>query len=266
MGPLMTEVYFDTKISEKSQIAEKLKELSGMAVRIRQKGEGNLYDLHISLAFESEPDHEIELTAYRAGAVRKSMEDASKEYAAMLPPEFARTITGYEEPPGKQTLHLRDYRSYELTLATYTLLAMEALGGKLAYPLSEESRQMCAQPLTPQALERREWKSFVLIVPVILLSAIFTPFYLIFGSSGIDSSRKHMNKTMKKVHEWTGESGDPPQIGRLRYAWGWLCMLPFKVFTVIAAAIGAMVYILYLPIALILYSARYALRRFRGRT
>lgn len=259
MGPLMTKVYFDERVPEKSQIAEKLHELSGMAVLIKQRGEGKLYDLHVSLAFESDPEHEIELTAYRAGAVAQSTE------VAMLPAELARTITGFEEPPGKQTLHLRDYRSYELTLATYALLALEALGGELAYPLSEESRRMCAQPLTPQALERREWKSFAGIVPVILLSVIFTPFYLIFGSSGIDSSRKHLNKTMKKVHEWTGDPGEAPQISRLRYAMGWLSLLPFKVFTVIAAAIGAMVYILYLPIAFILYSARYVLRRLRSR-
>ena len=79
MGLMYPEkVLFAGRAPDIQRIAAKVVELSGLAVRIRQKVERNtaeLYELDGSLAFECASGEEIRLSVWRAGAF--SMSEAS---------------------------------------------------------------------------------------------------------------------------------------------------------------------------------------------
>jgi hypothetical protein len=262
MGLVIMEVLFEGSAPGLSRIAEALESRSGLKVKSgTRKGDelSALYDVNGSVAFECDPAHTIEVTAYHPGAVKRDMEEELGEYTPAMPPVFYRATMGYEEPPGKQTVYLMDHAALEPTLLHYLMLALEDLGGKFTHPLSEEGRATCARQLTPLELRHRQLKSLEVSLPLLIIGGLVFPFTVAFGASGIDSSRGRLNENIRHVHQRWGQTGKPPQIGRVRY----LLMRAFEVMgrllLFFPAAIGALIYLVLVPIYFVFAWLRFIL-------
>jgi len=107
MGLVFEEVAFDGRAPQLSRIADKISELSGLPVVVTESGpdvKGDLYDLHGYLAFACAPAQQLEIHAYRDGAVRK----------LCLP--MGKCVRGMHEPAGTQSVYLRSFIGQEPTL------------------------------------------------------------------------------------------------------------------------------------------------------
>src|SRR5262245_7847264 len=135
MGIVIGDAIFDSQAPELSRIAEKIQELSGLAITVHESGpeiKGDLYDFHAQLAFTSAPKTQLEIRAYRPGAVKEFYQRAFGDRE--LP--FPKMIQGMNDPPNTQTIHLQGYIGQEPTLFVMTQLALEALGGRSSHPTS----------------------------------------------------------------------------------------------------------------------------------
>src|SRR3954468_16041582 len=108
MGVVMGEATFNGRAPELRQVAEKVAELSGLAVLIEESGpglKGDLHDRHGHLAFACAPDQRLQVYSYRPGAVRAHYHEFSGGYD--LP--TARFVQGLHEPAGTQAVYLRGF-------------------------------------------------------------------------------------------------------------------------------------------------------------
>src|SRR5262245_32551971 len=112
MGVVVTEVVFEGPVPELSHIADKVTELSGLPLSITESGAdvtGDLYDLHAHLAFDCAPETQMEVHAYRAGAVKEFYDQTFG--GADLP--MAKRVQGLNEPAGTLAVYLRGYIGQE---------------------------------------------------------------------------------------------------------------------------------------------------------
>jgi hypothetical protein len=154
MGVVVAEVVFDGQAPGLSRIAEKVTELSELALSVTESGadvKAGLYDLHASLAFVCAPKVRLELYSYRSGAVKEFYQQTFGD--AGFP--FARFTQGLNEPPGTQAVYLRGYVGQEPTLLVVTELALEALGGRPRESIPKEIRQEYGAPVSAAQLEER---------------------------------------------------------------------------------------------------------------
>lgn len=181
MGVVATEVIFEGGAPELSSIADKVAELSGLALSIRELSadvKANLYDLQGYLAFACAPGTQLEVYAYRAGAVRELYHQTFGD--ADLP--IARCVQGLHEAEGTQAVYLRGYLGQELTLLVMTTLALEALGGRPREPIGDEERRHYGTPITPAQLHKRHRKlarqTWPILLVGLLLLPVLTPLWL----------------------------------------------------------------------------------------
>jgi hypothetical protein len=154
MAVVSEEVTFDGRAPALSLIADKVSALSGLSVSVKDSGadvKGNLHDLHARLTFACAPEEQLELYAYRPGAV--------KEFAESWPGPSAQFLQGLHEPAGAQVVYLRSYNGLEPTLMVVTGLALEALGGRPRAPIPEDVRRAYGRPITAAQLEARRRKA-----------------------------------------------------------------------------------------------------------
>jgi hypothetical protein len=157
MGMVFGEVAFDGRAPELSRIADKITEVSGLPVSVTGSAadvEGDLYDMHTSLAFACAPEERLEVHTYLPGAVREFYNEAIE--GIELP--TAKFVQGMSEPAGTQTVYLRGYIGQEPTLLAVAILALEALGGHPRHPTSEELRREYGKPITTTQLTERRRK------------------------------------------------------------------------------------------------------------
>jgi hypothetical protein len=174
MGVVVTEVDFENQAPDLSQIADKVAELSGLRVSVTESGadaKANLFDLHGYLGFACAPKTQVEVHAYRAGAVKEFCRDTFGD--AHLP--VARCVQGLHEPPGTQTVYVRGYLGQEPTLFFVTTLALEALGGKARHPIDEEVRREYGMTITPEQLQERQRKLARQMWPTVLVGLLLLP-------------------------------------------------------------------------------------------
>jgi hypothetical protein len=157
MGVVVSEVSFDGQAPELSRIADKVTELSGLPLSVTESGadvKGNLHDRHAYLAFAYYPEARLELDSYRPGAVKECYQQTLGDTRLHM----AKYVQGLKEAPGTKTVYLRGYVGQEPTLLFVTQLALEALGGRPRYPISDEVRREYGTPITVSQLEARRRK------------------------------------------------------------------------------------------------------------
>jgi hypothetical protein len=178
MGVVLSEVVFDGQAPGLSAVADKVTELSGLPLSVADL-EGDWYDLHARLTFACAPETHLEVHAYRPGAVKELYRQTFGD--SDLP--IARYVQGLNEPAGTQAVYLRGYIGQEPTLWLVTLLALEALGGRLRRPIADEDRRRYGTPVTPAQLEERQRETArrmrPIAVVVLLLLPLLIPLWLI---------------------------------------------------------------------------------------
>lgn len=239
MGLRSEKILFDGGAPDIQRIAAKVAELSGLAVQIRHKLNHNmaeLYELDAWLAFECAPGERVQLVIYREDGY-------SADEVAMADGDFgldgqqslnAGADGRYVEPPGKQTLRVRQKISAEPTFRNYVFLALEALGGEFEQPLEETARALCASPITALELERRKWKRFGRELVHAVYLGFIMPFYLVmYMAFGIEIVPFFQ----------TSDQPRPPQ--HRRHVLLRIAGFPFKL---LFAILGAAFLALYLPL------------------
>lgn len=156
MGIVIQEVTFDAPAPAAEVIAARVTELVGLPVIVRESPpelRGALHDLHAQIAFQANPKAEVELTAYRAGAVKEHL-----RLTGMDAMSTASVVEGSKEAVGKQTVYVRGYVGQEPTLLLVTTLALEALGGQLREPMPDDVRREYSRSVSADELRRRHRK------------------------------------------------------------------------------------------------------------
>jgi hypothetical protein len=177
MGIVAGDAVFDGTAPQLQGIAEKVTELTGLAVEVTESDaevKANLYDLHGYLAFACAPQSRIEVHAYRPGAVKELCEEMFGD--ADFP--LARVVKGRNEAPGTQTVYLRGFIGQEMTLFFATELALEALGGRSKYPLPEDVRRECGTPISEAQLQERMRKTAREMGSMFLVGLLLFPLLL----------------------------------------------------------------------------------------
>lgn len=184
MGLVRNEVAFKDKAPSLTCIVDKITELSGLSLSIKE-GEldtnTNLYDLYAQLSFSSDPHNQLKLHAYRSGAVRECYTDYYKYYGDFdMPIEFLfQGLEGFDEPVNTQAIYLENYLGQEPTLFYIAIFALEALGGSVKHPLSEDIKHKYLKALTPFQLKQRSLQVLLLWLSGIMLLPIFIPLWLL---------------------------------------------------------------------------------------
>ncbi|MGE5550141.1 MAG: hypothetical protein ACM3ZC_06375 [Bacteroidota bacterium] len=182
MGIVVQGVVFDNRAPDLSVIVGKITDMTGLPLSVTESREDtvtNLYVVYGRLAFACFPDDSIDIYAYRPGALRASCDTALEEAY----PGFHSFVEGMAEPEGTQTVHLRGYIGQEPTLFYATVFALEALGGRPEFPITEEQRREYGGAITVVELMKRRrkayrwtWLTTVLGVPLLL---VFVPLWMI---------------------------------------------------------------------------------------
>jgi hypothetical protein len=181
MGLVFDQVSFDGRAPDLLRIADKVTELCGLPVTVKQSGDDikqNLYDQHGYIAFACAEQDKLELFSYRPGAVRQFYEESFE--GLELP--MAKFVTGLNEPAGTQVVYLRGTFGLE-TLMGVTALALEALGGRPSEPMEVPERREYGRRITEAELlqRRRRWQQqgrWALLIGVLLLP-VSLPLFLL---------------------------------------------------------------------------------------
>jgi hypothetical protein len=155
MGIIFEEAAFEGKAPSPKQIAEKLEEIAGLPIILNEFSQddcGPLHDFYAHIAFARFPKFEIELHAYRPGAVAKFLQESKLDNLPMT-----KVMTGANEPPGIQTVHLEWHIGLEPTLFYATLFSLESLGGRLQGSIPEYLRREFGGRISEDELDRR-WR------------------------------------------------------------------------------------------------------------
>jgi hypothetical protein len=176
MGIIVEEVTFQGKAPSIAAITEKLTQMLALPVVVNEsppRVTTDMYDLSAHVAFASFPRHQVELTAYRPGAV-----EAHLQRCGMSDLPHASMVQGANQPPGTQILYLQSYVGQERTLFFATMLALEALAGRPRTPIPADLREKFAAPLTVAELTRRHRKNDRHNLAVLLLGIVMLPIIL----------------------------------------------------------------------------------------
>jgi hypothetical protein len=184
MGIVIGHAIFDSPAPDLSRIAEKIQELSGLAVTVEESGpeiKGDLYDFHAQLAFTGAPETQLKIWAYRPDARKEFYQ---RTFGDQESPFFTKMIRGINEPPNTQAVHLQGYIGQEQTLFVMTQLALEAIGGHSPRLISEQMRQDYGKPITPAQLKARHRKWAREMFPLFLIGFMLLPPLILIGVLG----------------------------------------------------------------------------------
>ncbi len=158
MGLLMGEVTFHGPAPDLDRIVEKMAEISGLQVSVREEDaaiKDELRDISAKLVFTCAPDEYIEVYTYRPGGVKQSCDEMFEGQ----PDPFLGLVEGYHVTDESQVVYWKTYVGAEPTLCVVTDLALEALGGRCPEPTPEDLRRQFGGPVTPAELQRRRRKA-----------------------------------------------------------------------------------------------------------
>jgi len=178
MGLVVQQVNFDGRAPSLLQIVQKITQTGGLPLTVEESSptiRGNLFDLHARLAFARFPKDKIEVTTYRTGAVSEQLK---RDGVSDLP--LAKVVQGAREPSGTQTVYMQGYMGQEPTLFFITAIALEALGGRPRFPITDAERREFGVTVALADLERRYKKTRrhnMLMVPIgIVMGLLWLPF------------------------------------------------------------------------------------------
>ncbi len=177
MGLVITEITFDGPAPSLARIAEKVSELSGLTVNFEdlRRLSDQLHDEYGTLEFACFPKECIEVSAYRANAVKEHLEKIG-----MNTWPIAKVVQGANEVVGTQTVYVQGYVGQEPTLFMMIVFALEALQGRLREPFSTEVRRAFGGPVTVAELECRRQKFHNRNLGMLLFALIAMPIVLPF--------------------------------------------------------------------------------------
>lgn len=181
MGIVVTEVIFDAPAPTATKIAARVEEIVGLPLVVRDSSpeiKGSLFDLDAQLAFAVYPRSQIEVTAYRAGAVREHLRLTGVD---VMP--IADVVQGSNEATGQQTVYVEGYVGQEPTLLLATTFALETLGGRLGKPMPDHVRRDYGQSVSVDELRRRYRKvqrqGLLALAAGVVLLPILVPIWMI---------------------------------------------------------------------------------------
>ncbi len=193
MGIVRERVVFDGRVPALADICAKITDTCGRSVIVLDSTADELYDWHASIAFECVREGELELYAYRPGAVRQFCNEELDDTAQRL---LKAIMQGANEQAGKQSVYLQAYVGQELTLFETTVLALESLGGRPSQPICDDERREFGRVISESELRERHrdakrkmrrvgWAGFVLlpvIIPMVIVQCVWdlitTPFQI----------------------------------------------------------------------------------------
>ncbi len=180
MGLVFGEVTFEGRAPDFARVAEAMTALCGLSVGVSlEHTSDHLYDQNATVYFSDAPDSKIEMHTYQPGVVladvREMAEGLNEEGFQML----VNTITGANEPPGHQAVHLCSHVAQEPTLHMVALLALEALGGKPKNLLIDEDRRIYACHISPAELAKRTRRAQRHAIYAGLMMILALPFTLL---------------------------------------------------------------------------------------
>ena len=92
-------------------------------------------------------------------------------------------VEGANEPVGKQSVYVQGYLGQEPTLLLATTLALEALGGRLGAPMTDDIRRECGRVISSDELGRRHRKAQkqgrLALVAWVLLLPVLVPVWIV---------------------------------------------------------------------------------------
>jgi hypothetical protein len=208
MGIVLQEVTFDGPAPTAAMIAARMTERVGLPVIVRESpaaaaaaaavDRGGLYDLAAWIAFEMYPKAEIELTAYRAGAVKEHLRRCGMD---ALP--IANVVQGVNEAAGTQTVYVQGYVGQEPTLLLATTLALESLGGRLGEPMSDELRREFGRVVSGDELRRRHRKvgrqGLMALAGGVLLLPVLVPVWTVEMAWQVGMLLRRLRKARRRV-------------------------------------------------------------------
>jgi hypothetical protein len=174
MGILLHGVVFDGKAPDLSRVAEKITEISTLAVSIEhlelEKQSPN-HDLGAYLAFACSPQDRFKIH------IRHSKADYESDSTDDLK---GKSLQEPNATPETQTVCLESYVGQECTIWYATLIALEALGGRPFPPISKKSHQQYGRPITVSQLKKRRRMELVLSTIFLALALpVLIPLYLL---------------------------------------------------------------------------------------
>ena len=153
MGMMFADVTFKDAVPALTAICEKITEITTLPVVVLRQEQDDLHELNARIAFQCSPETDLELLAYRPGAVRRFCEESFEEpsHSSFM----QRIVQGANEPAGSQTVYLRGYIGQEPTLMAVTELALDALGGQPRNPIADADRSTYDRAITADDIAER---------------------------------------------------------------------------------------------------------------
>jgi hypothetical protein len=161
MSIFLHEVSFPSRPPDISRIAEEIRAGSGLEVSFTESStveKGGLYDLHAELAFACAPEERIAVYTLRPGTVADRYKIAFADDStrpARLPEPPAKASNRGPEADGRQVVYLKGLWKNDPTLLFAAQLALERLGGKAFFPLSDQQRTHYDRAVTVTELAER---------------------------------------------------------------------------------------------------------------
>jgi hypothetical protein len=172
MGLVMGEVRFPGEPPGLEEIAARVTARSGLQVVAEPLlNPDGFYQLHGRLSFACASQAAVELFCYSPAQRRRNVEMFVE--SGLVSPEARQAPL-----PDGSVVHLRSFIGVEMTLFIQAELALEALGGTLREPLSEEMRREYGSPLTEAELFRRIRDVDEAMRPIRRASSILLPLLL----------------------------------------------------------------------------------------
>jgi hypothetical protein len=200
MAIVTQKAQFKTPAPGLAQITDAITEICGLGVTAEESSaeiKGGLFDMHADLAFPAYPKNKVQIHTYIPGIVQKHHQEMMKEFGG-----FAPQAQGWDEGPEVQTVYLRIYLGQEPTLFEVAGLALEKLGGKLAQPVSEETRDIYGAKLTLGTLKKRHFKSsgqnYLGLAVILVVLPITLPLALLKAAITWPSRMKKARQLMKE--------------------------------------------------------------------
>jgi hypothetical protein len=177
MGLLMNEVSFNGQAPSLNCIVNKITEISGLEISIEDDRD-SYCNLNVRLSFSNTPDNQLKIST----TVSVIALDTHSHSTSYIPRSSA---SEENESIDSQTVCLRMYVGQEATLLYIATIALEELGGRSRYLVSEEMRQQYSTRITSSELERRYQLNGVAIIRfyIILLVSLplLIPYWMVKG-------------------------------------------------------------------------------------
>ena len=212
MGLWWQKVKFQDDVPDGASIKAAIERLTGLAVAVRENIPAARHPgaFAYTVSFECSPGNAIDIECHGPDGL---LEDADDRLALFKPEDSGLDRLDPVAPSkrhrapecGKQacTVRLEGYVAQEPTILYATILALESLGGVPDSPLSDETRNRYAVPVSRAALRCREWRMGLVGILLMLAAVVVAPFlflwHLLRLPFELRRMRHDLDETTKRV-------------------------------------------------------------------